>query len=147
MSWLLRHKLLTAAIVAGCVYYFVNPAGRFGIVRKGLVVYNRIPVCFFDCFVDTKGGLHLEADLESPSNLAYWLENHLQPLSDESGGTIPLLVGTGFDSVKIVFSRELTGDCRGRGFEPHFYNSREAIERFTALREKGTPAALLLKVK
>lgn len=147
MSWLFRHKLPALLIIAVAVYFFVNPSGRFGIVRKGFVVYNRIPVCFFDCSIGPKGDLYLEADLSIESNITYWFENHLPDRSGESGGPLPLLVGTGFgDKVEIKFNPELETKCRIRGFEPHFCPSREAIDRYTTLRTKETAAALLLKV-
>ena len=147
MSWIFRNKLVVLLVIAGAAYFFVNPPNRFGIVRKGFVVYNRIPVCSFDCSIDPKGKLYLEADLRIKSNITYWFENHVPGHYNESGGMLPLLVGTGFgDSVEIKFSQELVKKCRRRGLEPHFYTSREAIDRYNTLRDEKSAAALLLKV-
>ncbi|MBN1307715.1 MAG: Mth938-like domain-containing protein [Chitinispirillaceae bacterium] len=148
MSWVFKHKLLTLFIITGAVYWFVNHSQRFGIVKEGFVVYNRIPVFFFDCYIDPDGGLHLEADLGLPSNVTYWFDNHFSVYDKKSSGLLPLLIGTGFDdSAEIAFSPDLIQRCRARGFEPRFSPSREATERYNALRGEGKTAAILLKVK
>ncbi|MBN1577602.1 MAG: hypothetical protein JW913_13670 [Chitinispirillaceae bacterium] len=148
MSWLFKHKVLMLFVIAGAVYWFTSPSGRFGITRKGFVVYNKIPVILFDCYIDPAGGLHLESDLGLQSNITYWFENHFSGYYNKDSGLLPLLIGTGFDdSVEIKFKPELVQRCRDRRFEPHFYPSREAIDRYTTLRGEGKTAALLLKVK
>ena len=148
MVWIFRHKLLMLAVTVGVAYWLLNPAGRFGIVRKGFVVYSRIPVLFFDCYIGPEGKLTIEEDLSLKSNQTYWFENHFSNSHNNGTDLIPLLVGTGFDDGEnVTFDRALLKKIRDRGFEPHFYPSREAIARYDALRDEGKTTALLLKIK
>ena len=146
MARLLRHKILLIIVIGIAVYALNNPSGRFGWTRKGLVVYNRIPVVFFDCSIDHDGRLYLEADLSQPVNFNYWFENHLS--GNHTDGPIPLIIGTGFgDSLDLNPDRNQLRKCRNRRFEPTLYPSREAIARFEELRSAEKKCVLLLKVK
>ena len=148
MEWLWKHKLLLVLGILAVVYWFYNPAGRFGIVRNGFVVYNRIPVCFFDCYIDPVGKLHLQGDLTKKENINYWFETHLSSRPPAQGSSIPLIIGTGMDdSTGFSPSFSLLHKCRNRHFEPKIMSSRAAIERFNSLREQEQSCALLLKVQ
>lgn len=148
MKWFLKNKLLSALIFGVVFYWLYNPADRFGIVRPGLIVYNRIPVVFFDCYIDPDGKIHLEADLTQPSNITYWLDNHVSPTQKKTTSFIPLFIGTGFnDSCKLRLSTSVLQRCRSLGFSPSSHPSREAIARYEALRLQKKECAILLKVK
>ena len=63
MVFLWRHKFLSLTVISLFFYWFYNPEGSFGIARKGFVVYNRIPVAFFDLYVNFSGKIVIEGDL------------------------------------------------------------------------------------
>ena len=148
MSWLFRHKFVMLLFVAAGAYFFVNPPGRFGIVRNGFVVYNRIPVLLFDCYIDPANKIHLEGDLGIGSNITYWFENHFTSFRNKGPGLLPLLVGTGFgESVEVMLSQKMLQRCRDSGFEPRLLPSREATDLYNSLRDRDKTAAILLKVK
>lgn len=148
MSWLFKHKLLVLCIIAGGIYLWVNPSGKFGMHRKGFVVYNRIPILLFDCYINISGKLYLEEDLSRNLSINYWKENHLESSRRTTQALIPLLVGTGFgDSAQVSFKQNVMAHCRELRFEPHFYSSQEAIARYNRFREENKSVAILLKVK
>ena len=148
MSWFLKHKLLTLLIIAGIVYWIKNPAGQFGMHQKGFVVYNRIPIPQFDCYIDTKGKIHLESDLSTTVNVNYWYSEHFLKDRNKSLVLIPLIIGTGFGDEAIKqFDTELMQRIRDRQFEPKFVPSKKAVADYNKLREAGKPVAILLKVK
>ena len=148
MDWLWKHKLLLVLGILAVVYWIHNPADRFGIVRNGFVVYNRIPVCFFDCYIDPAGKLHLQGDLSHTGNIDYWYKNHLSNNAPEEGSHVPLFFGTGMDdSTAFSPAFSLLGKCRERRFEPEVLSSRAAIQQFNTLRERQKPCALLLKIR
>ena len=147
MEWLWKHKLVLLLGGAAILYFIYNPAGRFGIVREGLIVYNRIPVAFFDCYIDPDGTVHLESDLRQPVNLTYWFEQHFLPYRNRSGSRIALLIGTGFnDGNRLQPDFRLLNRCSERGFSPKVMPSREAIAEFNTLREQQKKCALLLRI-
>ena len=148
MGWLWKHKLLLVLGILAVVYWFYNPAGRFGIVRNGFVVYNRIPILFFDCYIDPAGKLYLQGDLTQKENVNYWFQNYLVKKSPGRRSTVPLFFGTGMDdSSGISPDFTLLQKCRNHRFEPKVMSSRAAIQRFNALREQEQPCALLLKIR
>ncbi len=143
MDWLLKHKLLVVLGIAAGIYWFNNPAGRFGIVREGLVVYNRIPVTFFDCYIDPDGKLTLVSDLSEPVNVNYWFENHLK--SNRGNTPVPLIIGTGFETEQFKPGATILKRCRQYRFEPKILSSRGAITLFNELHLQEKKCALLLK--
>ena len=145
MDWLLKHKLLVVLGIAAGIYWFNNPAGRFGIVREGLVVYNRTPVAFFDCYINPDGKLTLVSDLSDPVNVNYWFENHFK--SSRENTLVPLIIGTGFSAELFTPERQLLTRCRRQGFEPKILSSRGAIDLFNELRLQEKKCALLLKIR
>ncbi|MBN1760696.1 MAG: hypothetical protein JW863_20375 [Chitinispirillaceae bacterium] len=148
MDWLWKHKLVLVLGIVAVAYWFYNPADRFGYVRKGLIVYNRIPVAFFDCYIDPDGKLFLESDLSVPNNQNYWFEQHFSNYQNHTPNTaIPLYIGTGFDGAKQFHpNEEMLRKCRIRGFEPAIMSSGAAITRFNGLRQQQKKCALLLKL-
>jgi hypothetical protein len=148
MEWLWKHKLVLLLGGAAILYFIYNPAGRIGIAHKGLIVYNKIPVAIFDCYIDPDGTLHLESDLSQPVNLKYWFEQHFLTYKNEDLDQIVLLIGTGFnDGTRLKPDFKLLNRCKERGFAPNVMPSQEAIEAFNTLREQQKKCALLLRIK
>lgn len=144
MDWLQKHKLLIVLGIAAGIYWFNNPAGRFGIVREDLVVYNRIPVAFLDCYIDPDGKLTLVSDLSEPVNVNYWFDNHFK--FNKENSPVPLIIGTGFKTEQFKPGQKFLNRCRQYRFEPKILSSRGAIALFNELRLQGKKCALLLKI-
>jgi hypothetical protein len=148
MSWLLKNKLLVLLFITGIAYWINNPAGRFGVFTKGLVIYNRIPVPFLDCYIDPAGKLYLQADLSEKGNVNYWYKEHFSKSRNNSSFSIPFFIGVGFDdTASFILSDEMLNRIRQKRFDPEQLSSPAAIGKFNRLREAGKPAGLLLKVK
>lgn len=148
MSWIFKNKFLSLIIIAAITYWLYNPAGLFGIVRKGFVVYNRIPILFFDCYINPEGRLYLESDLTEKSNIRYWFANHFQPSTDSGNQLTPLLIGSGFSGKRsLLLNQKELQTCRNARYEPRQLPSIEAISTYNTLRKKGRKAAILLKIK
>jgi hypothetical protein len=148
MSWFFKHKFLTLLIIAVVFYWFYNPPGRFGMHTKGFIVYNKIPLMQMDCYIDTKGKMHLESDLSEPQYVNYWYRNHFIYDMNNAPAMIPLIIGTGYEQNKIKkFGRGLLSKIRQRKFEPKFYPTPRAIEEYNKLRDADKQCAILLKIK
>lgn len=148
MSWLFKHKVLLFLLTAFLFYWIKNPAEGFGIFRKGIAVYNKKPILFFDCYISPTGKLHLESDLSKPENIAYWINNHLTLDGKDGEKVNKLIIGTGFDSVQsLSFSNQHRDLLQNRSLALEYYPSKYAVERYTSLQQQQVPCALLLKVK
>lgn len=148
MSWILKNKLFFLFIIAAIIYWLYNPVGLFGVARKGFVVYNRIPILFFDCYINPEGRLYLESDLTEKNNIRYWFDNHLQSSTDSSNQFTPLLIGNGFaEKGALPLTPKDLQTCRNARYEPRQLPSTEAIIVYNSLRKKGRKVAILLKIK
>ena len=149
MSWLFRNKLLILLIILGGIYWVKNPADRFGISRNGFVVYKKIPILLFDCYIDPDTKIYLEADLSKKKNITYWYNNHFTKYKKNESGKIPLIIGFGFDtSTSIAIDDTLLQKCRIEQFDPLiFEHALEAINKYNELQISGKKAAILLKIK
>lgn len=147
MLWFFKHKLLILLIIAGIVYWTKNPEDRIGFSRPGFVVFNKIPIAFFDCYISPGGKIHLESDLSKKENINYWIENHLSLEDTKSFSTFRLLVGTGFKGTKdVVLTPEQSRRLRERKIVPVFFPSPEAIVKFNQVRDDSVSIGLLLKI-
>ncbi len=146
MVFFWRHKILSLIIMILVFYWFYNPAGRFGIARQNFVVYNRIPVSFFDLFVKPDGGMAVELDLREKANVKYWFDNHL-PSDKITNTDLTLLVGTGFDSAVFELDKEMISVLRKRRIITRQMPSGDAVAAYNKMKEIGKPVAVLLKVK
>ena len=149
MEFLWKHKLLLLLGIFAVFYWIYNPADRFGYVRQGLIIYNRIPVALFDCYIDPDGKLFLESDLTQPNNCNYWFEQHFTKYRHHNRDMmLPLFIGTGFDGGNQFHPSDLMlRRCRAQSFEPKIMPSPDAISRFDALRQQQKKCALLLKLR
>ncbi|NLG17226.1 MAG: hypothetical protein GX556_07860 [Fibrobacter sp.] len=146
MAFFWRHKILSLIIMALVFYWFYNPSGRFGIARQNFVVYNKIPVAFFDLFVKPNGGMAVELDLREKTNVKYWFDNHL-PSYKRTDTDLTLLVGTGFDSVAFELDKKMISVLRERRIIIRQMPSGDAVAAYNTMKESGKPVAVLLKVK
>ncbi|NLP02328.1 MAG: hypothetical protein GX089_07530 [Fibrobacter sp.] len=147
MVFLWRHKFLSLTVISLFFYWFYNPEGSFGIARKGFVVYNRIPVAFFDLYVNFSGKIVIEGDLRKSENVKYWYDKHLSGEKNIYKGDLTLLVGTGFDSTSFFkLEQEIFSNLRDRRIFVSQMSSPRAIEKYKEMKMEGRTVAVLLKV-
>ncbi|HON10061.1 MAG TPA: Mth938-like domain-containing protein [Chitinispirillaceae bacterium] len=146
MAFLWRHKFLSLIVIFLFYYWFYNPEGSFGIARKGFVVYNRIPVAFFDLYVYSSGKIAIEGDLSKSENVKYWYDKHLSGEKNENKGELTLLVGTGFDPTSFKLDQEIISNLRDRRIVVSQMPSLRAIEKYKEMKMEGKVVAVLLKV-
>jgi hypothetical protein len=148
MDFFLRNKLLTFLILLGVVYWFVNKPGKFGLATKNIVVYDRVPIPFFDLYVNVAGKKIPVENLNKPLAFENLCDTLARLKSASSQVQITLVVGTGFTEQKL-FSlqgrKDLPETVRWTKVEE--MPSRAAITRYNALVDAKMPVAIILKVK
>jgi hypothetical protein len=144
MSFFFNHKFFSLLIILSILYWYINPAHKFGVVNKWVIVYNRIPVVKFDFYVDPSGGIFFEDDLANRSSLSYWFTNHL--CKDPVGAqAVDLFVGTGFDSSSFNLNKEILDSLQTKKVYVHQLLVHEAIGQYNQAVNSGIKAAILVK--
>lgn len=147
MAFLWRHKIFTLFLLFVAYYLFVNPHNRFGIVHKGIAVYNKVPVVLFDLYVSPSGDMFLEEDLKKPDVLKNWFQDHIA--TDTLFHTHPeLLVGTGFENTGgNILEGSLVDTLEALGIVVKQMPSNDAVNMFNADKDSLRSTAILLRVK
>ncbi|MBD3321453.1 MAG: hypothetical protein GF350_10210 [Chitinivibrionales bacterium] len=148
MRFFWEHKFLSFLIVMGIIYWFANPAGRFGYVRKGFAIYNRIPLAFCDLYVDAGGEHTLLEDLKKKRVQKHWY-SEVQKLSDRQGyKKVILIIGNGFGVERsAVIEEDYISRLRNSNVKIKMLPSEKAVEVFNSHKDRGDPTAILLKLK
>jgi hypothetical protein len=148
MSFVIRHKFILIFIALFAFYWYKNPPHRIGFAHKGIAVYNRIPVTFFDLYIGPDQKLHIEDNLGDPLVINNWIENQLHDYKELGKKRFTLFLGTGFDSTPgFKLSDTVVNKLYGLDIHLRQSSSRDAIRDYNACLDSGYTAALLLKVK
>lgn len=140
-----NHKIISVLLILTVFYWVKNPSNKIGFAGKGYIVYDKVPVIFFDVFINQTGKVFIQDDITDPTTLKYWADNQLQ-VDSKSNDWIPLVVGTGFDSTKFTFPKEILEILRVRRISIKQMPTKEAIVFFNGLRDSTKPAMALIKV-
>jgi hypothetical protein len=143
-TFLWKHKIFSLFLIGVCAYFFVNPAHKFGYCQKNLVVFNRLPVSFFDLSISVNGSAKLLENLNNKDALTDFF-NELSAKPDDE--TVFLIVGTGFKSPLFVLSDEKIVSLGGRNITVKQVPSKEAVNLYNSSVDQGKKAALLLAIK
>ncbi|MBD3421318.1 MAG: hypothetical protein GF398_14475 [Chitinivibrionales bacterium] len=150
MRFFWEHKLLTL-LLAACVFYWVrNPPRKFGMYRKNFVIYSKLPITFWDVYVDEDGKATLLDGVDNANTQKKWYQDiqQLTRIPEERMGEAPiLLVGEGFAEqggfkLASLYSQPL----QELGFIIKYMSSPEAIEYYNELRDQDKPVVILLEV-
>jgi hypothetical protein len=149
MSFLLRHKVFAFFLILIGIYWICNPGGKFGIVLDRFVIYSRVPLSFFDIYVDAQRHISIVGNLASGDAEQKWFSDLFSPvLSGAWEKPSVLIVGTGF-SEKPVY--QMNVDTRHaiefKGIRVEQVPSRAAILLYNDLRNKQKSVAILLRMK
>lgn len=146
MSFFIRHKFLSIFIILAISYWHYNPAKKFGIVNKYVIVYNRIPVADFDFYVNSSGDIFFEDNLTLKTSLQYWYNNHF---SNEISGTklVKLFIGTGFEKTAFSLDREILDNLQKQRIYILLAPIPDAIKQYNASIDSGFSSAILISHK
>lgn len=144
MSFFFRHKFFSLLIILSILYWYLNPAHKFGVINKWVIVYNRIPVVKFDFYVGPSGNIYFEDDLANRSSVSYWFNNHLckEPVGTQ---TVHLFVGTGFDTSSFVLNKRILDSLQLKKVYVHQLLVRDAISQYNQALNSGVKAAILIR--
>jgi hypothetical protein len=148
MQFFWRHKILSLFIIAGVVYWFANPWHKFGLGRPSVVVFNKVPVMFFDLYIDPEGRQIAFENLRQERNVQTWMEQKIQSLPEDPGtARLLLLVGTGFSpGAAFKLPEAAEGLLFNKGFLIKYLSSPEAMIKYNDLHDMNKPVAILLHI-
>jgi hypothetical protein len=144
VTFLWKHKIFSLFLIAVIAYFFVNPSGKFGYCQKNLVIFNRLPVSFFDLSISADGSaLPLEGLNKKDALNDFFIE-----LSQKSGDeNVLLIVGTGFGRPSFQLDDSKALSLEARNINVRQLPSREAVKLYNTSAGLGKKVALLLRIK
>lgn len=140
----LKHKILSALLICGIVYFFVNPPHKFGFVTGSLVVYNRIPLTHFDLFIDFDGSMKPMTNMAGVDEQKDWMSSLLEAPRED---VMLLIVGTGFGRSSFHLSDSLVIVLEVKGIHTIQVPSPEAAKQYNAAVDHNTKVAILLSMR
>jgi hypothetical protein len=145
VTFLWKHKIFSLFLIAAIAYFFVNPAGKFGYCQKNLVIFNRLPVSFFDLCISAGGSALPLEDLNKKDALTDFFTDLSHKPDDEN---VLLIVGTGFGQPHFRLSDDRAASLESGGnITVRQLPSREAAKLYNASVDQGKKVALLLCIK
>jgi hypothetical protein len=144
VTFLWKHKIFSLFLIAVIAYFFVNPSHKFGFNQKNLVIYNRLPVSFFDLSISADGSAQPLEDLNKKDALTDFFIDLSHKPDDEN---VLLIVGTGFDRPFFQLSDDKAVSLEGKNVNVNQLPSREAIKLYNATVDQGKKVAMLLCIK
>lgn len=144
MSALFKNPILIVLIAFVVGYFFINPGGKFGYAQKNLVIYNRIPIPYYDLYIGPDGFHKPYEDISSKEALDDIVFNLFHGPSEES---ILIIVGTGFSRPTFVLSDETVIAWEAKGATVQQLPSRQAIKLFNSSIDQHKKVAILLSLR
>ena len=141
VTFLWNHKIFSLILIAIGAYFFVNPSHKFGYSQ---VIFNRLPVSFFDIAISADGSARPIEDLNKKDILADFFIELCHKPDDEN---VQLIVGTGFDRPSFQLSDDKAASFEGRNINVRQLPSRKAVALFNESVDQGKKVALLLSIK
>jgi len=139
-----KHKLFSLLIFLSAAYYFVNPPHKIGIAAENFVVYNRIPISFFDAYIASDGSLKPIMNISGVDDRRDWMES----LRNETPGEdLQLIVGTGFGRQSFLLSDTIALQLSARNISISQVPSALAVQQYNAAIDQHRKVAMLLSVR
>jgi hypothetical protein len=130
--------------MAIAAYLFVNPANKFGYGQKNFVIFNRLPVSFFDLCVAENNAPQPIEDINKKNSLEDFFVGLNQKAIDEP---LLLIVGTGFLSEAFRLNDEKTMSLEAKNVSVRQMPSRQAMDLYNTSKKENKKVALILCVK
>ena len=143
-TFLWNHKIFSLFCILLVAFFFVNPAHKFGHARKNLVIFNRLPVSFFDLSISAGGFAQPLEDINKKEALDDFFMELSRKADDEN---VLLIVGTGFDRPSFGISDDQAVSLEGRNINVRQLPSHEAVKLYNTTVDQGKKVALLLCIK
>jgi hypothetical protein len=144
ITFLWKHKIFSLFLIAIIAYFFVNPSHKFGYNQKNLVIFNRLPVSFFDLSISAGGSAQPIEDLNKKDVLTDYFFDLSRKPDDEN---VLLIVGTGFDRPSFQLSDDKAISLEAKNISVKQLPSREAIKLYNESVDQGKKVGLLLCIK
>jgi hypothetical protein len=144
MGFLWKHKVFSLLLGLGLAYFFVNPLHKIGFATGNLVVYNRIPIFFFDAYIASDGSLKPLINISGADDRHDWMEL----LRNETPGEdFQLIVGTGFGRQSFLLSDTIALQLGARNISISQVPSALAVQQYNAAIDQHRKVAMLLSVR
>ena len=144
VTFLWNHKIFSLFCIAIIAFFFINPAHKFGYGQKNLVIFNRLPVSFFDLSISAGGSAAPLEDINMKDALTDFFRELSNKPNDEN---VLLIVGTGFDRPSFRLSDDQAVSLEGGNINVTQIPSRQAVKLYNASVDQGKKVALLLCIK
>jgi hypothetical protein len=143
-SFFSKNPIIIVLIACVVAYFFINPGGKFGYAQKNLVIYNRIPIPYYDLYIGPNGSYKPYEDISSKEALDdIWFDLFHVP-SEES---ILIIIGTGFSRSTFVLSDEQAISIEAKGATLQQLPSRQAIKLYNSSLDQHKKVAILLNMR
>ncbi len=143
--WRNKFLVLLALLVLG--YLHVNPARQFGIVRPQLVVYNRVPILFFDLFIGYDGKSELYDDVSETRSFDYFWRSEAPRLRKTDQDYV-FIIGAGFEGdSRFKLDQHYEDSLLMSGVDVLRAPNPQAARKYNELKEQNRPVAILMKLK
>jgi hypothetical protein len=144
-----RHKILLLFVLLAAGYWYYNKAGQFGIIANpGLIIYDRIPVAFFDLYIDFDGRNLPQDDIRDPGVRDYWWRENQAMLVVPATHERTLIVGQGFaPSDEVRLTDEQGNALRMAGVDTKVLPTRDAMRMYNTMKSAGRAVAILVRIK
>ncbi len=143
-TFLWNHKIVSFFLILIAAYFFVNPANKFGYGQKNFVIFNRLPVSFFDLCISENNTIQPVEDITKKSNLEDFFNVLNQKPNDEA---LLLIVGTGFLSPAFQLDDALATSFAAKNISIRQLPSKEAMQLYNSCKTEHKNVALILCVK
>ena len=139
-----NHKILSFLIICGLIYWFGNPSHKFGFVTKNLVIYNRMPISFFDVYISEDGSLNPVENFQDQETQRKFLADLMQ--TRHENGTL-LIVGTGFSRLIFSIPDSVCIKLETKNITVKQLPSDQAIQLYNESVDSNKTAAIILSIR
>jgi hypothetical protein len=140
MNFFWNNKLLSIIIICIIAYILINPSNKFGINQKNFVIYNRIPITFFDIYISPNGSLKIYEDIYKKEILEDIIKSLVEYKKENN---ISIIIGSGFLKRSLILKDEDLASIESKGIQVNQLSSKEAIKLYNQNVKKNNIAILL----
>lgn len=147
MGFLFKHKFLILLVLLGLAYFHHNPSGKFGMQFGKITIFDRVPIAFFDLYVNPRGRRTIIENISDERIVAEACRDIKEDLHLYGETGLTLVVGSGM--WKEVFSTADFEDCHDlhRFGDIRRVSTRKAMELYNSLVDSGVPVAAIMKLR
>lgn len=147
MGFIYKHKFLILLVLLGLAYFRYNPSGKFGMQFQNITVFDRVPITFFDLYINPRGRRKIIENISDERIVSGACRDIKDDLDVYGESGMILLVGTG--TGKKLFSTHDFEDCRDlhRYGDIRELDTERAMVLYNTLVDSGVPVAAIMKLR